>query len=244
MPNLTAPFVSQSGETIVAPALPTALEYPGHQVSTELALTPRTNEVWKIEGVTMKASASYRLASYVNVKNAYESALSQRNYLVKVEEFRQKLYETTPTNEAAAALEESHAALSAAKTERESLGMREAREGLTSPMIWLVRLYLRGGELVYASELVPLRLSSGIETYRQEGTTTSIGNFSEYLEAHYQFDDPITIGERESLRMTLQLVGPGPVSLSGIAKEGREVKGDVGITFGALEATASYTREG
>lgn len=132
---------------------------------------------------------------------------------------------------AAAATQENGAEQNAIKSEIETtekeikeLGVAVASEGLKiPPLIITARLYARGNELIWTSELTPLRFLTINERNVRKGASGETakyesGTWYESLNDHVQFDDPIEITERENLKLTLTLSGP-PVAFNATTKK-------------------------
>jgi hypothetical protein len=242
MPILTAPFNVIPASNI--PAAQHFLPYPGLSETTELNLVPRTNEEWSIEGLSLTFALSYEQVSQINVASQWVAlkeqviALQAANVQLAEAEFwaieaqivantiftgaptnenKQKLYEAIVARESAkAAVKAGKAAVQAAGKELAELGVKAAQE-LTQhpPFAILARVYARGGELLYNEQITPVRVVAPLKVVRVEQVSYQRATVVEYVENHVQFQDPIVIGEREGLRLSLQFIGPPEIEAEG-----------------------------
>jgi hypothetical protein len=143
-------------------------------------------------------------------------------------------------------------------TEKEikELGLTAANEGLkTPPLTIIARLYARGNELIWTQELTPLRFLTINERNVRKGASGETvkyesGTWYESLVNHVQFDDPITITERENLKLTLTLSGP-PVAFNATTKKlvgegGPEIFSETEakeLHLSQVQAVVNYSRQ-
>jgi hypothetical protein len=183
---------------------------------------------------------------------------SERNNLILAQEVVEGKGETLPTYEKRAAVRASEAAIAGVNQELSALneakegyvrdlfqiqrelaelGTERAQEGSKAPvLIVLARLYARSNELVWTSQLEPIRILSNQRVYSSEKYTVSEAEVTESFNLHEQFDDPIDFTERENLTLTLQLIGPAEIT----ELEGANIPGP--IVFPAIQPIVNYSR--
>lgn len=131
-----------------------------------------------------------------------------------------------------------------AEKELAELGVQGTREGVRAPAVTLgLRVYVRGNELIYNTDLSPNRsiVSTGI--LRAAETTQAKAEIVEAGQDHVQFDDPVALGEHENLTLDFVIVGPPPLS----AGEGptliTEAEKAGAIEVSAIQASVNYSRK-
>lgn len=199
-------------------------------------------------------------SSLTSLKKSLAFIELQQGWLKDVEENRHAIYTKTPNEENLAAWREAIAALEKGKSEvevakkeinetekqKELLGRTSALEGLrTAPLKINARLYARGNELVWNSSLAPTQVLTPMSVVRS-GTgayTIAEGYWTESLNMHTQYDDPIEITERENLKLTFEFQGPHPFSESAGVVEGAGFVNFEGkeIELGAVSAVVNYS---
>jgi len=211
-----------------------------------------------------KLAITKQEAALLKVK---EQILNQISNLESTEIRRDEIYKAEPTAAHLAEREEAQAAVRAAYREREALaetqegyvrdkqtverelnelGKPAAREGIrTAPLIIIARLYARGNELVWNSQLTPVRFlfPTGFTYSEGEGfeviSVVAKGEWNEILDDHIQFQDPIDFTERENLRLVLEFAAPKEGSFS------EEVEGPeaLSVSLSQVQAIVNYSRE-
>jgi hypothetical protein len=95
--------------------------------------------------------------------------------------------------------------------ELKEIGISAARERVKeSPLVTTARLYARGNELIWNSQITPLKFfTAGKFGTGASGYATA--EWREVINLHTQFDDPLDITERENLTLEIELVSPPEV---------------------------------
>jgi hypothetical protein len=122
------------------------------------------------------------------------------------------------------------------------LGKVQANEGVEkNPITILANLYARGNELVWNTQLSPLRIVSMRGETIVEGSFTRAENtITEALDFHVQFDDPIDFTERENLTLELTFIGP-PGGI--IVEQGALIPESSKLKVSQVRTIVNYSRQ-
>jgi hypothetical protein len=134
-------------------------------------------------------------------------------------------------------------------TEKElaELGKQSLLEGAKSPPLEITaRLYARRNELIWTSSLVPEHQFFTVKGFEWFPATTRTlkGEWHETLDTHTQFDDPISFGERENLRLVIEFAAPPVVAEVEGGFTGLVIGGEIASSIQAIVNYSRHTEAG
>jgi hypothetical protein len=176
-----------------------------------------------------------------NLFKVYEKEVNERNAAAAEAAFAERESIKAEIKSLKHEIEAVKHEITSAEKELSEVGVSAAREGVKNPpLIIQAKVYARGNELVWNSELSPLRFSTPLGIVRESGTTEVGLSWQESVNEHTQFNDPIDFTERENLRLVLEFSTPPELKIIEGGKEGPET-GD--ITLSQVQAIVNYSRQ-
>jgi hypothetical protein len=138
-------------------------------------------------------------------------------------------------------IEATHREIEGVEKELAELGKAQALEGIkTAPLKIVARLYARGNELIWNTDLSPQQFINYQGFFRYgEPESSAFAEWRENINDHEQFNDPLNFTERENLRLTIELVGPPKLSLG----EGLSLESETFIKLSQVQAVVNYSRQ-